>query len=107
MVRQRQQQQSGVRPFVPAANFQGNFPTNGMQSMNFFGSSSQGGNAGMGGSLIPALGSQPSSIGGGLHRRTPSGNPIPQVDGVGNVSYEMLQSFMQRNADGSGGAGMT
>jgi len=36
----------------------------------------------------------------GLHRRTPTGNAMPQAGGMSNVSYEVLQSFMQRNADG-------
>ena len=84
----------------------GNFKTNNnVQSINLFGGSSQGGSASMGGLIMPPMGLQPDSMGGGLHRRTPSGNPIPQADGMGNVSPEMLQSFMQRNVDGSGGAG--
>lgn len=40
---------------------------------------------------------------GMLHRRTPSGNQVPQAGGVGGVGYDIMQSFMQRNADGSGG----
>jgi len=75
-----------------------------MQSMDVFGTS-QSGSMGVGGSTMPAMGLQPVSLGGGLHRHTPSDNSVVQVGG--GVSYEMLQSFMQRNADGSGGAGMT
>lgn len=36
----------------------------------------------------------------GMHRRTPSGGAL------GNVSPEMLQSFLQRNQDGHNNAGM-
>jgi len=86
-----------------AANLQDQFQMNSMQSMDAFGTSHSS-SMGVGGSTMPAMGLQPVNLGGGLHRRTPSDNSIMQMSGV---SYEMLQSFMQRNADGSGGAGMT
>jgi mediator of RNA polymerase II transcription subunit 25 len=72
------------------ANFQGT-------SMNLLGNPPPA----SGGALLSMMGSQPGGM-GGLHRRTPSGNAMSQA----GVSYEMLQSFMQRNPDGSGGAGI-
>jgi mediator of RNA polymerase II transcription subunit 25 len=77
-----------------------NFPPNGM---NPLGSPAPGVNQTIGGPMMSMIGSQPGGM-GGLHRRTPSGNAMPQAGGMSNVSYEVLQSFMQRNADGSGGS---
>jgi hypothetical protein len=57
-----------------------------------------------GGAMMSMAGSQPGGV-SGLHRRSPSGNAMPQAGGM-SLSYEMLQSFMQRNADGSGGMRM-
>lgn len=72
------------------ANFQS---PNGMDLLS---NSTPGVNLTMNGSMI---GSQPTGL-GGHHRRTPSGNSMSQAS---NLSYEVLQSFIQRNADGSGG----
>lgn len=88
--------------FVPPANLQDKFQTNSIHSMDVFGTS-QSGSSGVGASIMPVMGPQSVSLGGGLHRRTPSDNSLMQAS---SVSIEMLQSFMQRNADGSGGAGM-
>lgn len=88
--------------FAAAPAFQEQFQTNGMQ-LDVFGTS-QSGSAAVSGSTMPVMGSQSVSLGGGLHRATPSDNSITQA---GSVSREMLHSFMQRNADGSGGMGMT
>ena len=100
---------AGMTP-SPMANF--------MQGMNVGGMGGMGGgnmgnmsnnmnmnnmtmNFGMG---MP--GSQQPGMGGpqGMHRRTPSGNVPGGGPGVGGLSYEMLQSFMQRSQDGGGGS---
>jgi mediator of RNA polymerase II transcription subunit 25 len=83
-------------------NFQGNFTANGM---NLLGNTPPGVNPIMNGAMVSMAGSQQGGM-GGLHRRTPSGNAMPQAGGMSGVSYEILQSFMQRNGDGSGGGGM-
>lgn len=88
----------GAAPSFNPANFQTDLQANGM--MNLLGTPLPGANTNMGGPMMSMMGQQPNGM--GLHRRTPSGNPMPQAGGMGNVSYEMLQSFMQRNADGSG-----
>jgi mediator of RNA polymerase II transcription subunit 25 len=78
-----------------AANFQQNF-------LNLLGNHAPGVNPAIDGTMMSTMGSQTQGGMGGLHLRTPSGNPIPQSGGLGGVSYEVLQSFMQRNVDGSG-----
>ncbi|KAF7978845.1 hypothetical protein HWV62_44653 [Athelia sp. TMB] len=110
-VQQQQQQQQQTQPpafqpqgptqqgnfGIPAANastFSGqpNFPPQaGHNMMNLMGASGMS-NA----QMMSMMAAQP----GLPHRRTPSGNPVTQP-----VGYDILQSFMQRNADGSG-AGM-
>jgi len=69
--------------------------------MNLLGGPAPGVNQTTGGPMTSTIGSQQVD---GLHRRTPTGNAMPQAGGMSNVSYEVLQSFMQRNADGSGGS---
>jgi len=100
-MRHRQQQQPQQQPnFGDSGRFDlANFSSNGV---NLLGNTAPGVNQTIGGTMMSLMGSQPGGM-GGLHRRTPSGNTMPQGGGMGNVSYEVLQSFMQRNADGSGG----
>jgi hypothetical protein len=80
-------------------NLQGNFT-----AMNLLGNTQPGLNFNMNG-MMSMMASQQGGM-GEMHRRTPSGSAMPQAGGTSAVSYEMLQSFMQRNGDGSGGAGM-
>jgi hypothetical protein len=90
---QQQSQQPNFNLNLPNFGDPANFPP-----MNMLGNSPPGGNQTIGGTMMSMMG-QP----GGLHRRTPSGNAMPQA--VTGLSYEVLQSFMQRNADGSGPMG--
>lgn len=51
-------------------------------------------------------GADPNALippGGMMHRRTPSAGSMSGISGVPGVSYEMMQSFMQRNQEGGGG----
>lgn len=104
---QQSQQQQAFQPqtATQAGNFtapantgvfpgQATFPTQATHNMmNLMGGSNTA-NA----QMMNMMGAQPSMP----HRRTPSGNPVPQAA----IGYDVMQSFLQRNADGSGGAGM-
>jgi len=92
---QQQPQQPNFNLNPPNFGDPANFPP-----MNMLGNSPPGGNQTIGGAM--SMMGQPGGT-GGLHRRTPSGNAMPQA--VTGLSYEVLQSFMQRNADGSGPMG--
>jgi hypothetical protein len=102
---QQPQQPPNYNPGQPNFGDSGRFDTTNLQgnftAMNLLGNTQPGLNLNMNG-MMSMMASQQGGM-GEMHRRTPSGSAMPQA---GGVSYEMLQSFMQRNGDGSGGAGM-
>lgn len=102
---------NNLNTMIPMNPFINGLPPTMEQVLGLGGSTPQGGPQGP--SRIPSgppnpMASLPNGMGiQGMHQRMPSGGGGVSMNGMGGMSFspEMMQSFMQRRQDGSGGMG--